>query len=214
MPKERGKYKQYLTRNGPIPSRTIWCYKQQTKSTQATPIQIESSKIRSDQIETTSNRSTYQFNRRIIDSSDASPNPLEVISQTETGMNNQKQLDQDDLHDILQDENITKEELAAAYLTAFYQCGPTQRTLTNFSQLHNISSPLKLPTSFSCLTNIIDKSFEDLSYIKFWYCGTCIKIFYQLKNRFQRECGEIVEVTREKNEKKNCTTKYVHFIII
>jgi len=45
MPKERGKYKQYLTRNGPIPSRTIWCYKQQTKSTQATPIEALTNSI-------------------------------------------------------------------------------------------------------------------------------------------------------------------------
>ncbi len=41
----------------------------------------------------------------------------------------------------------------------------------------NISSPIKLPTSFSGLTNIIDKTFEDLSYIKSWYCGICIKKF-------------------------------------
>jgi len=99
-----------------------------------------------------------------------------VITETETDINDQEQLDQDDLHDILQDENITKEELAAAYLTAFYQCGLTQKTLTNFLQLHNISSRIKLPTTFSGLTNIIDKTFEDLSYIKSWYCG------YPLKN--------------------------------
>jgi hypothetical protein len=158
MPKERGKYKQYLTRNVPIPSRTIRWYKQKTQSIQAVPIQSESSNIRSDQIETTSNSIEES-----IDSSEASPNPLEVISQTETDMNYQEQLDQDDLHDILQDENITKEELAAAYLTAFYQCGPTQRTLTNFLQLHNISSPIKLPTSFSGLTK---KSYHCLIFVQ------------------------------------------------
>jgi hypothetical protein len=63
---------------------------------------------------------------------DASPNPLEVITETETDINDQEQLDQDDLHDILQDENITKEEIAAAYLTAFYQCGLTQKLLQTF----------------------------------------------------------------------------------
>jgi hypothetical protein len=41
--------------------------------------------IRSDQIETTSNSIEES-----IDSSDASPNPLEVISQTETDMNDQE----------------------------------------------------------------------------------------------------------------------------
>jgi hypothetical protein len=101
MPKERGKHKQYLTRNVPIPSRTIRWYKQQTQSTQATTIQSESSIIRSDQIETT-----------------------------------------------------------------------------------------------------LDKSFADLSYIKSWNCDTCKKKFEQLKNRFQREFGEVVEVMNEKNEEK------------
>jgi len=58
---------------------------QKTQSTQAVPIQSESSNIRSDQIETTSNSIEES-----IDSSDASPNPLEVISQTETDMNDQE----------------------------------------------------------------------------------------------------------------------------
>ncbi len=58
------------------------------------------------------------------------PNPFEVISQTETDMNDKEQIDQEELHIILQDDNISKEELVAAYLTAFYQCDPTRRTLT------------------------------------------------------------------------------------
>jgi hypothetical protein len=44
-----------------------------------------------------------------------------------------------ELNNILHDEEITREELSAAYLAAFYNCGSTQRTLTNFLQLHNIS---------------------------------------------------------------------------
>ena len=98
------------------------------------------------------------------------------------------QFDADDLHNILNNEEITKEELSAAYLAAFYNCGPTQRTLTDFLQLHNISSSIKLPTTFSGLINVIDENFNALSYKKSWYCVTCMKKFDELNNRYQREC--------------------------
>ena len=62
------------------------------------------------------------------------------------------------LNHIAKDTEITKQELSAAYLSAFYSGSITQESLTTFLQLHNIHSPIKIPTSFSNLTNVLSKN--------------------------------------------------------
>jgi len=49
----------------------------------------------------------------------------------------------DSLNELLRDE-ITKEELAAAYLASFYSGKTTQSSLTDYLQLSNIYSPVQI----------------------------------------------------------------------
>ena len=64
---------------------------------------------------------------------------------------------------------ITKEELAAAYLASFYSGKTTQSSLTDYLQLSNIrseaeNSPVRLPTTFNGLAQILLK--RKLDFIK------------------------------------------------
>ena len=196
---ERRKYKQWLINsNEPIPKRTRTRYNNYSKAAQlktynqnVMPMIIEASILTESSISTES--AILNETSLINATEDSADELLENIDE---------EFNANELNNILHDEEITREELSAAYLAAFYNCGSTQRTLTNFLQLHNISSSIKLPTYFSGLINIIDENFTDLNYVKSWYCGTCMKKFNQLKGRFQREC-EICD-----------TTKYVLFLNI
>jgi len=69
----------------------------------------------------------------------------------------------DSLNELLRDE-ITKEELAAAYLASFYSGKTTQSSLTDYLQLSNIYSPVQLPTTFNGLAQILLK--RKLDFIK------------------------------------------------
>jgi hypothetical protein len=51
-------------------------------------------------------------------------------------------------------DNVTREELAAAYLTAFFEGKITQSALTEFLQISNATNDIKLPTRFDGLVNI------------------------------------------------------------
>ena len=189
----RGKYKQYLiNKNSPTPKRTRTRYKlEQPRAIQhenSIPCVIPKTIESTISIETPIISSTSIS----VESDIPDENYVQIQNDNDDELieNNDEELqfDADDLHNILNEE-INKEELSAAYLAAFYNCGPTQRTLTDFLQLHNISSSIKLPTTFSGLINVIDESFNALSYKKSWYCGTCMKKLDELNNRFQRECG-------------------------
>ena len=88
----------------------------------------------------------------------------------------------------------TEEELAAAYLTLFFKGKLTQSALSVTIELANITSSVKLPTSFDGLVNKIIKKNpknkeRNLDYDKTWFCGYCIKLTTVLeRDRFQREC--------------------------
>ena len=58
----------------------------------------------------------------------------------------------------LQSNNITVVELAAAYLTLFFKGKLTQTALSAAIELSNITSTIKLPTTFDGLVNKIINS--------------------------------------------------------
>ena len=51
--------------------------------------------------------------------------------------------------------SITPQELAAAYLCAFFSGSVSQKSLADFIQLSNLCSSTKLPASITGLTNLI-----------------------------------------------------------
>ena len=91
---------------------------------------------------------------------------------------------------IIRNEKINKEDLAAAFLASFYDGGITQKALKNFLKLNNIYSEIKIPPSFDGLIKILENvdDNEALNSTKFWYCSTCYKKIERLSNRFQRTC--------------------------
>ena len=95
----------------------------------------------------------------------------------------------------MESNHITREELAAAYLTLFFKGKLTQSALSTAIELSNIKSSIKLPTSFDGLLNIITKKKNLVEYEKTWFCGYCLKLIGRLDNRFQRACS-------------NCNTRY------
>jgi hypothetical protein len=66
--------------------------------------------------------------------------------------------------------------LAAAYLTLFFKGKLTQRALSATIELGNLTSPVKLPTSFDGFVNKITKNDahkheRNHDYDKTWFCG-------------------------------------------
>jgi len=95
-----------------------------------------------------------------------------------------------ELNNMIRDAEINKEELSAAFLAAFYNGQTTQSSLSDFLKLANIFSPIKIPTSFDGLKHIIQTKTKspDLTYVKSWFCGTCLKKLTKLDSRLQRNC--------------------------
>ena len=103
--------------------------------------------------------------------------------------------------DTIAENNLVKEDLAAAYLAAFYNGRTSQQSLSDYLKLSNIYSPIKLPTTFNGLKSLISKNTDNLPYEKSWFCGTCLKHITELTHRLQREC-------------ENCKTRYYFVAII
>ena len=125
----RGKYKQYLiNKNSPTPKRTRTRYKLE----QPRAIQHENSNpcVIPKTIESTISIETPIISSTSISVESDIPDENYVQIQNDKDdeliENNDEELqfDADDLHNIMNEE-ITKEELSAAYLAAFYNCGPT-----------------------------------------------------------------------------------------
>jgi hypothetical protein len=89
---------------------------------------------------------------------------------------------------FFKEEEITKEELSAAFMAAFYNGRSTQSSLADYLKLANIFSPIKIPTTFDGLKRLIQGKTTDLDFNKTWFCGTCLKMIKILNNRFQRTC--------------------------
>ncbi len=170
--KERGKYKQYLfNKNINVPKTSKWRAKKD-KESQSTSNQFH---FTEEQIIESTNQHQFdpnlvQKSKEIIDNSSddlefESENENEntnVISSAEFESENENDNQNDDSNEEINEElnsfilnkEISKEELEAAYLAAFYNGATTQKTLTDFLQLSNLVSSVKLPTTFTGLTKI------------------------------------------------------------
>ena len=62
------------------------------------------------------------------------------------------------------------------------------KALKDFITLSNITSNIKLPSSFDGLAKLLMKSEQTKIYTKSWFCGVCLTTFNNLDNRFQRSC--------------------------
>lgn len=95
-----------------------------------------------------------------------------------------------DLSDFLNDDKINKQDLAAAFLAAFYSGASSQKSLKDYLELINmLPQNYQMPTTFSGLISLLNDNKKKLNYNKSWYCSVYNKIISKLDNRFQRECN-------------------------
>lgn len=80
-----------------------------------------------------------------------------------------------ELNEVFQNETVTKEDLAAGYLTAFYNGRDSQKSLSNYLCLSNIGSSIKLPCNYNGLKSFLNKNKKKVNFEKTWYCGVCQK---------------------------------------
>jgi len=69
------------------------------------------------------------------------------------------------LNDFIRDENVTKHDLAAAFLTAFYSNSNTQQSLKDYLDLVNqliLQEDNQLPSSFSGLISLLNGKKQQL----------------------------------------------------
>lgn len=100
-----------------------------------------------------------------------------------------------DLREFLYDE-ISKQDLAAAFLAAFYSGASSQKSFKDYLELINLL-PLnyQMPTTFSGLISLLNDNKKKLDFEKSWFCGICNKIISKLDNRFQRGCSACKQIT-------------------
>ena len=199
MPKERGKYKQYLwDNNKKIPSRTH-TYQRRLLNL---PKQKENETINNLETPLDDNIVFNTFNNFLNNA------PEEIPTFPNEINNNNDDIDDDELlindkydetHEIEENifsdyieshdqEEITQEDLAVSYLAAFFNGRTTQDSFKDYLTLTNFTSQVKLPTTFDGLNNLVVGKKNALSYEKSWFCNTCIKPIKQLDNRLQRLC--------------------------
>jgi hypothetical protein len=99
----------------------------------------------------------------------------------------------DELQEIMtykNKHNVTRQELAAAYLSLVYQNAIAKSALSNTIRLFNITSEIKLPITFNGLNQLIsaDNDNQTLKYQTRWYCSNCLQIKDAIESRTQREC--------------------------
>jgi len=95
--------------------------------------------------------------------------PSEQPNQTETTSLNDLF---NDLNDFIRDQKVTKEDLAAAFLAAFYGNSNTQKSLKDYIDLVNqliLTKENQLPTSFAGLISLLNGKKQKLNYEKSWY---------------------------------------------
>ena len=202
MGKERGRYKRYIfDKNAKIPRQTV---QNQAKDLESYSITAkESNQIQSSLFETNIFEELAQTNYEedILTNSEDLVTEIEIpnepiLNDVESLLDNGDNNEQDDFEEdfdsefssLCSSEELTKEEIAAAYLAAFYNGRTSQSSLGDYLKLSNIFSPIKLPTTFDGLKNLIKGKARDLEFKKSWYCGTCVKTIKldPKANRLQR----------------------------
>ena len=67
---------------------------------------------------------------------------------------------------LLNDENISEEDIAAAFLTSFYNGRVSQKSLKDFFSIGNLRSSIKLPTSYDGLISLLNMNDKKVQYKK------------------------------------------------
>jgi len=113
----------------------------------------------------------------------------ETIDSTKYDHDNNTESIFEDFVKAIDSETINETDLATAYLAAFFNGRTTQDSLSDYLTLSNISSKIKLPTSFNGLTNLVFGGQKStLDYEKYWFCNSCVKKVDSLSDRHQRSC--------------------------
>jgi len=84
--------------------------------------------------------------------------------------------------------DLSKEELAAAFLACFYSGRTTQQSLHDYIELSNMSSIVKIPKKIDQLAKSIGFDKTKFIHSKVFYCHICIK---QFSNKIHRRSCEI-----------------------
>jgi hypothetical protein len=185
--KTRGRYKQYLyDPDVKIPISTQNDHKRENNLLLNKSVNQEQEKEKT----INQQKSSNEF---LIITSDNLVEELETIQSESESSDEIEEEKEDDLinynlKNIIQDKDITKDELAAAFLAAFFNGKITQSSLTDFLQLSNIISPIKLPTTFDGLIKVVNGEKPNLMVNKTWYCSICLEKTTKLDDRFQRAC--------------------------
>jgi hypothetical protein len=210
---KRGRYKQYVSNgNVKIPSTTLWRNNQNSPSSPNNTVrynQISSPNILLPSEEALLDNShevpifTHDCNVTTGTSQNNTSNqellPIQIENQSNEIVNDLIEEISDgfdsydesggiEFYNAFNNKEISKEELAAAYLVAFFNGTITQSALKDFVSLSNITSEIKLPSSFDGLAKVLMNENRVYDYQKKWFCGVCLTTFEKLDDRFQRSC--------------------------
>jgi len=203
MPKESRKYKQYLWNDQVSMPKSTKYFKRKNQTNSTKNSQVPNFSI--DQYLTLENSTNSENSHGNLNQtlnyttnleSDFADANLECEDETiihNTNENNYNHLDEQnsfpDLIEALSSDEITKNDLAIAYLSAFFNGHSTQESLSDFIKLSNLTSHIKLPTTFEGLSNLVIGKANNLHFKKTWFCDICIKPFENTDNRLQRSCN-------------------------
>jgi hypothetical protein len=186
---KRGKYKKYINIED-APKSTLYS-RRKRKHQEQTAISQQEQTATNQQFESTIN-----------------PIRLSNLSYNQANTSNNTQLDEDyaleeeeededddnlsnELSAILDDQQkITKDELAAAFLAVFFDSNMTKKALSSFVALSNLISSVKLPKKFDQLRNILfsKQQIENYKPEKTWFCPVCLNTYDRLRDQYARSC--------------------------
>jgi hypothetical protein len=211
MPKERRKYKEYLWNDQlSVPKSTKYLKKKETTNSninannnRISEMPIDNQELNYDEripndqvhieIQNESQSNDFIHHNEVETTNDIEE---EVVDDEEQIDNNRYERDRfnqeesvfQDIFESLISKDITKNDLAIAYLTAFFNSQSTQDSLSDFIKLSNFTSDIKLPCTFDGLSNLVIGKDNTLKHEKAWFCNICIKSIKKTDDRLQRSC--------------------------
>jgi hypothetical protein len=206
-PIKRGKYKKYLwDSTQKIPKSTV---SDQRKKLKASDINEHQVPVRQNETPAYSSDPNFEISYEDETTTYNLDTNLDILNDDEqTSQNHSNVLNEDNEISLLNENNetsrteecmsdfieaissddVTQTELVTAYIAAFFNGRTTQTSLSDFIKLSNITSQVKLPTSFDGLKNIVVGKNNSLVYSKTWFCNVCIKPITSLNHRLDRHC--------------------------
>lgn len=103
------------------------------------------------------------------------------------------------LYDSFNEDIISQSDLAAGYLAAFFHGRTSQKSISDYLRLSNLTSIVKLPESFNGLRNLLMKNENKKTHNAKYFCNKCMVIIPN-ENKIVRYC-------------QNCKSKYLLFFI-